>query len=45
MYEFKMQDDGKLVVYENGTATWQNTSEQRGDVKGVRMQSDGNLVV
>lgn len=44
-YEFRMQDDGKIVVYENGTATWQNTSEQRDDVKGVRMQSDGNFVV
>lgn len=45
VYECRMQDDGKIVVYENGIAIWQNTSEQRDDVKGVLMEEDGNLVV
>ena len=45
VYEFRMQDDGKIVVYENSNPRWQNTKEQRSDVKGVRMQADGNLVI
>jgi hypothetical protein len=45
VYEFRMQKDGKIVVYENGEPKWQNTKEQRSDVKGVRMQADGSLVI
>ena len=45
VYEFRMQKDGKIVVYENGEPKWQNTKEQRFDVKGVIMQADGNLVI
>lgn len=44
VYELRMQGDGKIVVYENGNPTWKSTNEQRDDVKGVRMQDDGNLV-
>lgn len=45
VYEFRMQQDGKIVVYENGSPKWQNTKQQRSDVKGVKMQADGNLVI
>lgn len=45
VWELRMQQDGKIVVYENGQPTWQNTKQQRDDVKGVRMQADGNLVI
>lgn len=45
VYELRMQEDGKIVVYENGNPTWQNTKQQRDDVKGLRMQADGNLVI
>lgn len=45
VYELRMQDDGKIVTYEDGNATWQNTTEQRDDVRGIRMQADGNLVI
>lgn len=44
-YEFRMQKDGKIVVYYKGQPQWQNTKEQRSDVKGVKMQADGNLVI
>lgn len=40
-----MQEDGKIVTYENGNPTWQNTRTQTDYVKGVRMQADGDLVV
>lgn len=41
--EFKMQTDGKIAVYWGGQCRWQNTPEQRYDMKGVQMQSDGNF--
>jgi hypothetical protein len=34
--ELKMQGDGKIAVYKN-------TAAQRNDVKGIKMQEDGNL--
>lgn len=43
--EFKMQGDGKIAVYRDGQCRFQNTAEQRGDIKGIKMQEDGNLVV
>lgn len=43
--ELKMQNDGKLAVYKNGQSKFQNTADQRDDIKGVRMQPDGNLVM
>ncbi|KAF3904277.1 Curculin-2 [Arthrobotrys entomopaga] len=41
--EFKMQGDGKIAIYWGGQCRWQNTAEQRSDVKGIKMQEDGNL--
>ncbi|TGJ78179.1 hypothetical protein E0Z10_g10586 [Xylaria hypoxylon] len=43
--EFKMQGDGKIAVYWGGKCQWQNTPEQKSNVKGLAMQSDGNLCV
>jgi hypothetical protein len=43
--EFKMQGDGKIAVYWGGKLQWQNTKEQRSDIKGLTMQEDGNLVL
>ncbi|KAB8257010.1 bulb-type lectin domain-containing protein [Aspergillus pseudonomiae] len=43
--ELKMQEDGKIAVYVNGECVFQNTDEQRYDVKGIHMQPDGNLVM
>ncbi|KAE8377664.1 bulb-type lectin domain-containing protein [Aspergillus bertholletiae] len=43
--EFKMQHDGKIAVYVDGECKFQNTKEQREDVQGIRMQTDGNLVM
>jgi hypothetical protein len=41
--ELRMQDDGKIAVYRGGQCTFQNTADQRGDIKGLHMQEDGNL--
>ncbi|KAI1326729.1 bulb-type lectin domain-containing protein [Xylariaceae sp. FL0255] len=41
--EFKMQGDGKIAVYWGGYCQFQNTRDQRQDVKGIKMQEDGNL--
>ncbi|KAK6526458.1 hypothetical protein TWF694_005044 [Orbilia ellipsospora] len=43
--EFKMQEDGKIAIYWGGECRWQNTAQQRYDVKGLIMQGDGNLVL
>ena len=43
--EFKAQGDGKVAIYVNSSCVFQNTAEQRQDVKGVKMQEDGNLVL
>lgn len=43
--EFCMQSDGKIVIYKDGKPIWQNTPQQRSDVKGLVMQGDGNLVL
>ncbi|KAF3912472.1 hypothetical protein ABW20_dc0104520 [Dactylellina cionopaga] len=43
--EFKMQGDGKIAVYWGGQCRYQNTAQQRSDIKGVKMQEDGNLVM
>ncbi|KAF4467147.1 lectin [Fusarium albosuccineum] len=43
--ELKMQEDGKIAVYWGGQCQFQNTKEQRHDVKGIQMQEDGNLVI
>jgi hypothetical protein len=41
--EFKMQGDGKIAVYWGGQLRYQNTTNQRSDIKGIYMQADGNL--
>ncbi|KAF2463938.1 alpha-D-mannose-specific plant lectin [Lindgomyces ingoldianus] len=41
--EFKMQGDGKIAVYWGGQCRFQNTPAQRSDIKGIKMQEDGNL--
>ncbi|EPS39173.1 hypothetical protein H072_7084 [Dactylellina haptotyla CBS 200.50] len=41
--EFKMQGDGKIAVYWGGQCRFQNTTQQRNDIKGIMMQEDGNL--
>ncbi|KAI8626392.1 bulb-type lectin domain-containing protein [Xylariaceae sp. FL1651] len=41
--ELKMQGDGKIAIYWDGKCQFQNSKEQRSDVKGVKMQEDGNL--
>jgi hypothetical protein len=41
--EFKMQVDGKIAVYWGGQLRFQNTPNQRSDIKGITMQPDGNL--
>ncbi|KAL2155258.1 hypothetical protein VTH82DRAFT_3934 [Thermothelomyces myriococcoides] len=43
--EFAAQHDGKVAIYRNGVCVFQNTADQRYDVKGVHMQEDGNLVL
>ncbi|KAM0197371.1 hypothetical protein ACHAPA_009879 [Fusarium lateritium] len=43
--EFKMQDDGKICIYWEGDCVWQNTEDQRDDIKGVHLQDDGNFVL
>lgn len=43
--ELVVQEDGKLVIYKDGAAIWQNTAQQRNDIKGLVMQDDGNLVL
>lgn len=43
--ELKMQDDGKIAIYSDGEFRYQNTAEQRYDIKGMHMQEDGNLVI
>lgn len=32
--EFKSQEDAKIAIYWDGESRWQNTKEQRYDVKG-----------
>ncbi|KAF2178957.1 alpha-D-mannose-specific plant lectin [Zopfia rhizophila CBS 207.26] len=41
--EFKMQGDGKIAVYWGGECRFQNTAEQHPNIKGIKMQEDGNL--
>ena len=41
--EFKMQADGKIAIYWGGQCQFQNTAQTRNDVKGIKMQEDGNL--
>ncbi|GAP88267.1 putative mannose-binding lectin [Rosellinia necatrix] len=41
--EFKMQGDGKIAVYWGGKLQWQNTAQQNYNIKGVKMQGDGNF--
>ncbi|KAI1262683.1 bulb-type lectin domain-containing protein [Xylariaceae sp. FL1019] len=41
--ELKMQADGKIAIYHSGKCQFQNTPDQRQDVKGIKMQEDGNL--
>ncbi|KOV63251.1 hypothetical protein ADK64_21060 [Streptomyces sp. MMG1121] len=43
--EFKCQTDGKVAIYWGGEARWQNTPQQRYDVKGLIMQGDANVVL
>ena len=43
--EFKMQGDGKVAVYWGGQLRFQNTTKQRSDIKGLKMQEDGNLAL
>ncbi|KAI0594913.1 bulb-type lectin domain-containing protein [Biscogniauxia sp. FL1348] len=41
--EFRMQHDGKIAVYWGGICHYQNTADQRNDIKGARMDPDGHL--
>ncbi|KAI0877451.1 bulb-type lectin domain-containing protein [Hypoxylon argillaceum] len=41
--ELRMQDDGKIAIYWGGECQWENTREQKYNVKGIHMQEDGNL--
>ncbi|GLB09219.1 hypothetical protein AtubIFM57258_005131 [Aspergillus tubingensis] len=41
--ELCVQSDGKLAFYQYGNCIFQNTAEQREDIKGLKMQEDGNL--
>ncbi|KAJ5703723.1 hypothetical protein N7493_010861 [Penicillium malachiteum] len=41
--ELRMQSDGKIAIYRDGECVWQNTAEQRDDVKGIIDQDDGNF--
>ncbi|KAI1291423.1 bulb-type lectin domain-containing protein [Xylaria venustula] len=41
--EFKMQGDGKIAVYHSGKCQWQNTADQKQNIKGVKIQEDGNF--
>ncbi|OGM47798.1 hypothetical protein ABOM_003303 [Aspergillus bombycis] len=41
--EFSMQTDGRIVLYHWGQCVFQNTTEQRNDIKGLKMKKDGNL--
>ena len=41
--EFKMQGDGKIAIYWGGVCKFQNTTAERKDIKGIKMQEDGNL--
>ncbi|KAJ8110884.1 hypothetical protein ONZ43_g5757 [Nemania bipapillata] len=41
--EFKMQGDGKIAIYWGGKCQWQKTPDQKSNVKGIKMQGDGNL--
>ncbi|KAI0395234.1 bulb-type lectin domain-containing protein [Xylariaceae sp. FL0594] len=43
--ELRMQDDGKIALYYGGECRWQNTPDQRYDIKGLIMQGDGNLCI
>jgi hypothetical protein len=43
--EFKMQEDGKIAVYWGGVCHFQNTAQQRNDINGIHMQTDGNLCI
>ncbi|KAK6814080.1 D-mannose binding lectin [Aspergillus parasiticus SU-1] len=43
--ELRMQDNGKLAIYVNDKCVFQNTEDERDDVKGIHMQEDGNLVM
>jgi len=41
--EFKMQGDGKIAVYWGGECRFQNTANQRSDIKGLQLGEDGIL--
>lgn len=43
--QLKMQLDGKLAIYWDNKCRYQSSAEQVWDVKGLKMQGDGNLVI
>ncbi|KAI1764638.1 bulb-type lectin domain-containing protein [Hypoxylon sp. FL1150] len=43
--ELKMQGDGKIAVYWGGKCQFQNTPNQLHNVKGIKMQEDGNWCI
>lgn len=43
--QLKMQPDGKLAVYWNNECKFQSSAQQTANVKGLKMQEDGNLVI
>ncbi|KAF4951366.1 hypothetical protein FGADI_7564 [Fusarium gaditjirri] len=43
--ELRMQDDGKLAIYQGNRCTWQSTAQQIGNAKGAIMQGDGNFCI
>ncbi len=44
-YEFKVQTDGNLVVYANGTAIWASQTNGNYSIKELRLQPNGDLVL
>ncbi|KAE8416590.1 bulb-type lectin domain-containing protein [Aspergillus pseudocaelatus] len=42
-YEFCVQSDGKIAMYDWRVCVYQNTADQRDDIRGLHMQEDGNL--
>ncbi|KAM5363450.1 hypothetical protein ACJZ2D_012017 [Fusarium nematophilum] len=43
--ELKIQEDGKIAVYWDGECKFQSTEGEHEDIKGAKMQEDGNLWV
>jgi hypothetical protein len=44
-YQLRMQPDGNLVIYDNGSGIWNTRTQGTGSSNYLIMQNDGNLVV